>query len=208
MIVVISRWLLIIRRGVMPQLDVTSRGLVHVLAESNVYDMLSKFTWLVSASFLIPFTLIIGLLFSYWFRNLNVGIIFASGTLCSYIVNHLIKQLVARKRPLTSSILHAEGYSFPSGHAMIATVCYGLLLFFLLQKIYNKQLAMFVKWLFLLFIFLIGISRYLLNVHYLTDVIVGFMLGFILFYCFIHLFYLLQNRIPPAIRFYSKIVGR
>lgn len=72
---------------------------------------------------------------------------------------------------------NAEGFSFPSGHAMISIVCYGLLAYYLRQNIASTRFRSGITLFFTLFILLIGFSRYVINVHFLTDVLSGFIIG-------------------------------
>jgi len=82
-----------------------------------------------------------------------------------------IKAFVARGRPDGSELAGAF-YSFPSGHALMATVIYGaILLFFWKPRLRIAAAAT------TLFILLIGTSRVLLHRHYASDVIAGFLLG-------------------------------
>src|SRR5690606_33704946 len=79
--------------------------------------------------------------------------------------------------------LGAEGFSFPSGHAMNAIVCYGLVTYFLTRKIATKSIRTWI-WIFTsIVIFLIGISRFIVNVHYLTDIIAGYFFGSVYVFC-------------------------
>src|SRR5690625_7983879 len=104
------------------------------------------------------------------------------GTLGSHVFNLFVKQLRARERPRIYVEANAEGFSFPSGHSMIPMVCYGLVMYFIVKKIPSMKIAMIVKIGFSLLIFLIGISRYLINVHYLTYVLTGFMVVYLLLF--------------------------
>jgi undecaprenyl-diphosphatase len=94
-------------------------------------------------------------------------------------LNQWLKELFARERPLTNIL--EEGYSFPSGHAMVGFIFYGFIAYLCYTHIPTmKYFAHFL----VLFIFLIGISRVVLGVHYLSDVIGGFAIGYIcLFFC-------------------------
>ncbi len=70
-----------------------------------------------------------------------------------------------------------QSYSFPSGHSAIAIALYGFLVYMLLrQKVTHKVRVGSVAACVLL-IFLIGLSRLYLGVHYLSDVWGGYMLG-------------------------------
>jgi membrane-associated phospholipid phosphatase len=66
---------------------------------------------------------------------------------------------------------------FPSGHAISAVMCYGLLAYLLVPKIHLrfwKAVAIGVAVLVILFI---GYSRLFVGDHYLTDVLAGYALG-------------------------------
>lgn len=171
----------------MPYTDQWTRDFVEAIADSKLYTIARWVTELGSASFLIPFTIIFGLVLWRLFRSFLPALFFAGGVLASHLVNVLIKELVARERPRIFIEANAEGYSFPSGHAMLSLVCYGLLAYFMMQKIMSKKVRISMKVMFGILIFLIGISRVIINVHYLTDVLTGFVLGFL---CLVGLIYI------------------
>jgi len=91
----------------------------------------------------------------------------------------LLKQIFSRPRPLIPLLEPARGFSFPSGHAMMSSSFYGLLIFIVYENVRNP----YVKWslisFLVLLIFLIGLSRVYLRVHYASDVIAGFATGLI-----------------------------
>lgn len=85
---------------------------------------------------------------------------------------------IAFHRPRPGQALIAESdYSFPSGHATIAMVFYGFLVyaFFRSSKSIGVKCAGLLVGLAL--ILLIGFSRLYLGVHYLSDVWAGYLLG-------------------------------
>lgn len=88
----------------------------------------------------------------------------------------LIKIMIARPRPM-EALVNIDGYSFPSGHATIATIFCSLFVFAYKDHIEN----IFFKSVFVFSLFLcavaISFSRIYLSVHYLSDVIVGILLG-------------------------------
>ncbi|HLS34957.1 MAG TPA: phosphatase PAP2 family protein [Bacillota bacterium] len=186
--VVIIYWVYEIRKESTPFLDKWSGEYVEHFAGTFVYDMFWSVTHLGSKFFLIPFTTIVSVILWVLFKDWLVPLFFAGGTLVSHILNLLIKSLVARERPSISVEANAEGYSFPSGHAMIAIVCYGLLMYFLIRVVKNQRVSILLKISFALLIFLIGTSRYIINVHFATDIVTGFTIGFTLLILFIYLF--------------------
>src|SRR5580692_10742195 len=89
----------------------------------------------------------------------------------------ILKSLVGRLRPVVAHpIAHGTGDSFPSGHSLGSIVCYGAILLVFLPAARGRWRTAFVT-VILTLIALIGISRILLGVHYLSDVIGGWAIG-------------------------------
>lgn len=190
----ILSWLFQIRKGIEPFVDQWSGKYVDQFSESFFYEVFWTVTHLGSRSFLIPFTIIVAIILWILLRDWLVALFFAGGTLISHLLNMLIKNIVARERPSVLIEANAEGFSFPSGHSMITMVCYGLLMYFLVKTIENTRIAFIVQFGFALLIFLIGSSRYVINVHFATDILSGFIIGFTLFIGLILLFEWIDQR--------------
>ncbi|MEG4233106.1 phosphatase PAP2 family protein [Microcoleus sp. Pol11C3] len=93
-------------------------------------------------------------------------------------LNILLKQLFARARPqLWERTVDVKFYSFPSGHAMISMVIYGLLGYFLGSRF--PKLRWWIYSLTVVLIAAIGLSRLYLGVHWPTDVIAGYTAGLV-----------------------------
>jgi len=174
---VIIWWIIEIRQGNMPYVDQWTRGLVVPVDNTFVHTFFSSITQLGSRPFILPFTILMTFFLWYFYRQLLPALFFGFGTLGAQLLNRLMKHLVARERPSISTALYAKGYSFPSGHAMTSMVCYGLLVYFLTEKITSSKVKFWLRIGFGLLILLVGTSRYFINVHYLTDVISGFYIG-------------------------------
>lgn len=93
------------------------------------------------------------------------------------ILDPSLKALVGRLRPVVDvPITHAPGNSFPSGHALGSFVAYGALLLVFLP-------AMRPRWrkpaiaLVAVLVVLIGLTRIALGVHFVSDVLGGWLLG-------------------------------
>ncbi len=93
------------------------------------------------------------------------------------ILDPVLKALVGRLRPIVAHpIAYGKGDSFPSGHALGSIVCYGALFLVFLpvtrgvwRRVFTAVIATLIA--------AIGISRLLLGVHYLSDVLGAWALG-------------------------------
>ena len=93
------------------------------------------------------------------------------------LVNSAVKLAVDRPRPVVDHpVATAFGKSFPSGHAMSSTVCYGAVLLTFLPAVPRRMRAATVGATVVL-VLAIGSSRLLLGVHFLSDVVGGHVLG-------------------------------
>ncbi len=93
-------------------------------------------------------------------------------------LNFLLKDLFARTRPeLWQQMIDVRYYSFPSGHAMISAVVYGLIGYFLATR-FKGQSGWIIS-LTALLVVIIGFSRLYLGVHWPTDIIAGYAAGLI-----------------------------
>lgn len=107
-------------------------------------------------------------------------------SISSVIINNLVKIIVRRERPDYLRMVMEKSYSFPSGHAMISVLFFGSIIY-LVNK-YNLKYKKLITFSLSTFVLLVGISRIYLGVHYLTDVVGGYLLGFIVLFLIICLF--------------------
>ncbi|HSF26783.1 MAG TPA: phosphatase PAP2 family protein [Actinomycetes bacterium] len=99
----------------------------------------------------------------------------------SSLLNSFAKSAVDRARPaLADPVARADGWSFPSGHAQAAIVGYTVLVLLL---VWVSPWPAIARWRWLIgvaaavMILAIGFSRIALGVHYLSDVLGGYLLG-------------------------------
>lgn len=93
---------------------------------------------------------------------------------CVVVLNQLLKFMVQRPRPDGFRLVAETGYSFPSGHSMLAMAFFGLLAWMVWR--YDKDPAerRLFSILFAVIAVLVGMSRIYLGVHYASDVVAGF----------------------------------
>lgn len=143
-------------------------------------DVMNIISFFASVTFLIV-VCVISLISLLWKRYnslfLIATLVLSSGS------NIILKAIFRRDRPELIRWLTTEsGFSYPSGHSMASMAFYGA--FLVLVKHSNIK----TKWIIYistgLLIFLIGVSRIYLGVHYPSDVIGGWAFGY-LFVCII-----------------------
>jgi undecaprenyl-diphosphatase len=111
------------------------------------------------------------------------------------LLSRLLKALFARERPEPVLCLWVNSPSFPSGHAILATVVY-LTLGILLARLEPRPLLKtYFLGIMMTLAFLVGMSRVYLGVHYPTDVLAGWTVGLVWgLFCWLAVWYLQRRR--------------
>ncbi len=96
----------------------------------------------------------------------------------SAFVQQALKAAVGRERPVWSDPVDTAHYAaFPSGHAMTATVTFGLLLWLLARFTASRVALAALLVLAVVSVLGVGFTRVYLGVHWFTDVLGGWLLG-------------------------------
>ena len=160
---------------------------IYNILSTNEIEFITAFsnvvTSLASSEAIIVITLILIFLLNANHERLFVII----NTLISAGIIILSKNIFLRERPLIGSGL-LSSYSFPSGHSLIATTYYGFLIYLLRRSKCKDEYKVIGTTLLSVLIVFICLSRLFLNVHYVTDVIGGVILGFIILLILIYFY--------------------
>ncbi|MFU8792460.1 MAG: phosphatase PAP2 family protein [Acholeplasmataceae bacterium] len=122
--------------------------------------------------------ILVGIL--YWTYSQKYAFKIIMGLTISTLLTLGLKEVFRRPRPFMVEGITAppiegvitEGYAFPSGHSQVAG---GQA--FVYFDLYQKHKKPYLKWLTIAALILIPFSRMYLAQHYLTDVIVGLLIG-------------------------------
>ena len=137
---------------------------------------LANMYWLIGTSIILLIFL----------KNKRTGLNIAINLGLSALVNFTIKQIIQRPRPVGHRIIDESGYSLPSGHSMVSMAFYGFLIYLIYKNVKNKYLKTTLIILLTLLIINIGVSRIYLGVHYVSDVLAGFLVAIAYLVIFIH----------------------
>jgi len=92
------------------------------------------------------------------------------------VTTYVLKILVARPRAFDALVIETD-HSFPSGHAMIALALYGFLIYVVTQYVKTVWLRNASIATLGTLIVLIGVSRLYFGVHYMSDVLMGYLIA-------------------------------
>ncbi len=111
-------------------------------------------------------------------ERFRAGLIVASMA-ASASTTVLIKLIVDRPRPgaLVEIGVPEASYSFPSGHTLNSTVCYGIIALVTLPLVRSVAARLAIGLTVGVLVFAIGTSRLYLGYHWATDVLAGWTLG-------------------------------
>lgn len=154
--------------------------LIHELIVENMRNETFTRIFKVITNFGGAYCLIaIAIFLTFYIKNKKIAFSIPLNLVIITILNILLKNIVERPRPIGYRLIDESGYSFPSGHSMISVAFYGLLIYHIWKNCKNIKLRNISCILLSILVFLIGVSRIYLGVHYATDVIGGFVISII-----------------------------
>lgn len=109
-------------------------------------------------------------------RTRAVPLFVATVVLSELAINNLIKVAVGRERPDVARLVHASGFSFPSGHTAASAATYAAVALLLGRRRSRRTRALLAGLAGGITI-AVATSRVLLGAHWLTDVIAGAAVG-------------------------------
>ena len=155
---------------------------VFAFAGQHVSSMMTSFMVFISFlgkhTFLIPANLTLIAFYLFIRKNKRLSIRITALALTSLSLMFLLKLSFQRLRPEIPLLEKVGGFSFPSGHALMSVAFYGLMIYIVWTEIKTHWIRYVLVVLLSVLIVLIGYSRVYLRVHYASDVMAGFAVGF------------------------------
>lgn len=114
-------------------------------------------------------------------KRWKIGVAVAVNLAVIYVLNEIIKHIVRRPRPDFPHLVFEQGYSFPSGHAMVSTAFYGFIAYLLHRYWHTARNSGARVWKIVAITLLclippvVMFTRVYLGVHYASDVCAGFL---------------------------------
>ena len=154
-------------------------------------NVMKFFTSFGSTIFIVCGILSVAILFKdkKYFLNFDI----ANGI--GVVLNNVIKLIVRRPRPsVTMPFSYEKSFSFPSGHTMMSTIFYGLIIYYVYKNIKNEKLKYFLVSILSLIDDMIGISIIYLCVNYATEYLADYILGIVYLVAYIKISNKLWNK--------------
>ncbi len=168
-----------VNKGGIPSIDIAVRDFAYNI-RGEKYGVGYWFFRIVTEFGFVFIIIFIFFVFAF-FTRIDLRCLFlGAGSIVNYLCNELVKTIYQRPRPIEEMRWMVEkSTSFPSGHSMTATYFYVILAYFCYRSCRpDTKTRFWILFFSYLTIFLVGFSRIILGVHYFTDVIGGFSLGF------------------------------
>ncbi|MFN8474483.1 MAG: phosphatase PAP2 family protein [Anaerolineae bacterium] len=152
-------------------------GIVHNASSSGLTTIMLGLTMLGDWRVLTALGVIFGIV--WWRRGQRSKVVMLTlAYLGGAALDQLLKVFFHRMRPETAGgIITVQGYSFPSGHAMMSLCFYGMLIYLLVSE-RSRLIRVLGLAAAIALIGAIGLSRIYLGVHYPSDIVGGFTAGF------------------------------
>ena len=160
--------------------DGIDRTVIDIVRSDALRDALAplRYATELGATWAVTMIAVFVLFVGFLVRRPWLGVAASATILLASIGNSLLKLGFARARPdLLDPIVVEHGFSFPSGHAMLSMVAYGLVAVLVTRSPVARWAKRAALVLLGIAVLSVGVSRVYLGVHYATDVLAGWIIG-------------------------------
>ncbi|EKD86973.1 MAG: phosphoesterase PA-phosphatase related protein [uncultured bacterium] len=159
--------------------DSTLTNFLFSLRSPMLTDIMISITSLGSVYVLLIASLSVA--FYLFIKRRRDAVIYLMFLYSGVFLNLILKLMYQRPRPSLHPLINENTYSFPSGHAMNSFVFFSAMTYLVLRQTKNKKLRSLVLIVSIAAVLAIGVSRVYLGVHYPSDVVAGYIAGFLWF---------------------------
>jgi undecaprenyl-diphosphatase len=132
----------------------------------------SKFIAIAAEPLVLLFLTLAISIFLYLNKQKSQAILLASTSIITALAIKLLKNIFQFERPI-STLIQETGYSLPSGHTTFAVVFFGLMTYIFVKPKYKIPATI----ISIILVSIIAFTRIYLQVHWITDIIAGLILG-------------------------------
>lgn len=161
-----------------PFIKAFDTAVYNAIKNNNPVEKQLTFYWTQLGNTLTITVFTVALVLFLVYRRNYIHAAFASLTMiAANACNSIIKNIIQRQRPRIDKAVHADGFSFPSGHS-VGSMTLALVLIALIVVLVKKK--PFKTWLIVFCVFFtlsIGFTRMYLHVHWPSDVLGGWCEG-------------------------------
>lgn len=160
--------------------DVQVLNFIHNNSNPVLLSIMKFISFIGSEMFLFP---AIGIVIIYTFikKKYYTTKLLLANTLGSWVFNFILKWIFQRTRPFDYALVTQGGLSYPSGHSMVTMSMYLSIAYLLSRNIDDTIKKRNIYIIATTIIILMGISRMYLGVHWPTDIIGGYIMGYLYF---------------------------
>ena len=189
LLIVFGGMIFLVYSGYSSYIDVPVSEFVNSLRADWLTSIFKGITFLAEP---ITLAVLCGVLLIFPKTTLRFGIPITVVTGLGSLIHTGLKHLFMRERPdVIFHLVEETGFGFPSGHSNAGFIFYIFLAFLIgraLKQNNHGDIANLLTVIFSIIVFLIGLSRIYLGVHFPTDVIAGLSLGGLFTIIFISLY--------------------
>ena len=160
--------------------DGFDRSLTDAIRSDRLAGLLAPLRWITelgstgAVTVVAAVTLLVWVLIGPWIHGLAGALTIGLAS----VGVEVVKAAIGRARPgVIEPVIVERGFSFPSGHATLSMVAYGVLAVLLIRSRLPRGIRIAIVVGLAVVVILVGISRIWLGVHYPSDVIGGWTAG-------------------------------
>lgn len=166
-----------IERGAIERFDLSIITFVQGMEVSWLTKLLKSFTWIGSGYGVTSITLAVCITLYFGLGKRSEAFLFAFSIVGTILLNEGLKRVFTRTRPEIYRLMDAGGFSFPSGHTMMAVSLYAMIVYITWPYVKSRKGRILLITATTSIAFLIMISRIYVGVHYPSDIIGGIMMS-------------------------------